>query len=108
MGGKADIIEFQNYRNCGGNLKIDKKLFKKELFECSTPFNRLMIWPNGDTSLCCGYRNQDVYLGNIKTKTIEELWKGEKINRIRNSLKTKKGISPTCLGCISTFYKLKN
>jgi len=40
---------------------------------------------NGDVVLCCDDWNHSTVLGNLKKQTIEEIWKGEKLRKIREA-----------------------
>lgn len=105
--GKANLVEFQDYLDYEKNLDIDKSLFKKEDMDCANPWKRLMVWPEGDVSLCCQFRSDDVLIGNIKSQTIKEIWAGERMRSIRGSFMSKKGLPPSCAKCMSSLYKLR-
>jgi len=61
----------------GGNQK------KIEHFICPQIWQRLMICWDGAVRMCCGDWQGEINLGNIKEKSIYEIWHSEKLERIR-------------------------
>jgi radical SAM protein with 4Fe4S-binding SPASM domain len=53
--------------------------------------------PNGDVVTCRDY--PDVVVGNIKEKSILELWNNDKMRGFRNLLKEEGGLLPVCTRC---------
>lgn len=69
-------------------------------FTCQYLWQRLFILYNGDVVMCPGNNKKKDVLGNSKKHNIELIWKGEKLNRIRNlHLKNKSGKSGICRRC---------
>lgn len=56
---------------------------KKEHFPCPQIWQRLMICWNGEARMCCGDWYGEVKLGNVKEKSIYDIWHSEKLNKIR-------------------------
>jgi radical SAM protein with 4Fe4S-binding SPASM domain len=56
---------------------------KIEHFTCPQIWQRLMICWDGEVRMCCGDWYGEVKLGNIKEKSIYEIWHGEKLGKIR-------------------------
>jgi len=65
----------------------DYKLKANRVY-CGYPSQRLTITTAGDVFPCCVDYNQTMPLGNIKDNSIEKIWNDEKINLIRDCLKT--------------------
>ncbi len=66
---------------------------------CAYPFHRLGVVSNGDVTPCCSFYGMNLVLGNVENESLEEIWKGEKINRIRNELITG-NLNPVCKACL--------
>lgn len=81
---KATTVAFENK---GGNIKEDISLhpFGLQTMERCYRFNRCSyILYNGDVIPCCADWARTVVLGNVKEKSLREIWHGEKLNAIRN------------------------
>ena len=50
---------------------------------CILPFIHLETTPNGDAKPCCLYE-ESMPVGNFNEQTIDEIWNGEKIKKLRN------------------------
>jgi radical SAM protein with 4Fe4S-binding SPASM domain len=104
---KVDIVEFQSFRNVGGALEVDEREFELLKHGCIEPFRRIMIWPEGDITLCCGYRSPDVTLGRILNNGIKSMWNGEKMLLIQKAFKKNRQLPTTCKNCINTNFLTK-
>ncbi|CAK8717223.1 MAG: radical SAM additional 4Fe4S-binding SPASM domain-containing protein [Candidatus Electronema aureum] len=104
---KVDIVEFQGFRHINETPATGGE-FEKVKIKCSSPFRRVMIWPEGDMSLCCGYKSPDVTLGNVLNSSIISLWNSDKMNKIRESFKGNEKMPETCLKCLDSNYHIKN
>ena len=102
---KTDIIETQVYNHVDDNIKISGP-FKQKSIDCKIPFKRVMVWPNGDVSLCCRYRSEDVCLGNINNKetNLSDLWQSEKMGKIQKSFNGYGVVPKTCQTCMESNY----
>ena len=67
---------------------------------CPQPFNRLDIWANGDVTPCCTFYGKNLVLGNIDTKTLKEIWRGDKIEALREEFRTG-DLNPNCEMCLA-------
>lgn len=105
---KADIVEFQGFRHVEGTPVVVDGKFKKLKSKCSNPFRRIMIWPEGDMSLCCGYRSPDVTLGNIIDNSILSLWNSKKMNKIRRAFQGLEQLPITCKICMNSNYQIES
>jgi radical SAM protein with 4Fe4S-binding SPASM domain len=63
---------------------------------CISIFHAVEIDSNGDMSPCRDYH--DYVVGNVKERTITELWNDERYRRFRSSLHTE-GLMPACTRC---------
>ena len=101
---KVNYIEFRPIANYGSSQRLKNiphiRTNKANIFTCIQPWQRLNIFYNGDVNPCCGDVDGELVIGNIKSHSIQELWHGEQIKRIRKIL-TSKVLDelPICLGC---------
>ncbi len=51
---------------------------------CIQPWERMNFFYNGDVNVCCGDVEGELIIGNIKEKSIKELWFGERAREIRS------------------------
>ncbi len=54
---------------------------------CNSPSNPVVIDHNGNVVLCCNDYLSSIILGNMKDKTLVEIWKGEKYKLLRRQLR---------------------
>ncbi|MBF0468532.1 MAG: SPASM domain-containing protein [Desulfamplus sp.] len=59
------------------------KLLVKNASPCAAPFSEVSVLWNGDVVLCCYDYDGFNVVGNIRDNTIEEIWKGSRIDRVR-------------------------
>lgn len=103
---KVDSINIINMRNWANDIQkagtkesfhFNKKLKRKP---CALIWLKMVVDWNGDVVLCCDDWNHSTILGNLKKQTIEEIWKGEKLRKIRGAhLKGEFYKVPLCSGC---------
>jgi len=88
---KVDNINIINMRNWANNIK---KKGTKESFHfknnlkrrpCALIWQKMVVDWNGDVVLCCDDWNHTTVLGNLKKQSIESIWKGEKMEKIREA-----------------------
>jgi radical SAM protein with 4Fe4S-binding SPASM domain len=104
--GKVDGINIINMRNWANDIQkegtkesfhFNKKMKRKP---CANIWQKMVVDYNGDVVLCCDDWNHSTVLGNLKQQTIEEIWKGEKLRKIREAHKKGEfGKIPLCSGC---------
>jgi len=90
-------------KNASPDLAKKVGFFHKELLDkpwCSMPFNSLSVWADGGVTPCCSFMGKNLTLGNIKESSLEEIWRGEKIENLRNEFRTG-NLNPSCELCIS-------
>ena len=68
--------------------------------KCNQPWEKLTIWANGDVSPCCTFHGKNLIIGNVNYETVDELWNGEKITKVREQLSSGK-LNPVCHECLS-------
>jgi radical SAM protein with 4Fe4S-binding SPASM domain len=66
--------------------------------------HRLAVFWDGNVTTCCGDYNNRFQLGNVKRKTIEEIWMSTKMRTFRKLHKENKrnmmAICKHCVACI--------
>jgi radical SAM protein with 4Fe4S-binding SPASM domain len=103
---KVDSINIINMRNWANDIQkagtkesfhFNKKLKRKP---CALIWLKMVVDWNGDVVLCCDDWNHSTILGNLKKQTIEEIWRGEKLKKIREAhVKGEFYKVPLCSGC---------
>lgn len=72
----------------------------KSKFICPQLISRLSILENGDVAPCCVDIDANMKLGNVKEKSLKEMWTGSKLNELRKiHFKGKFFEIPTCRNC---------
>jgi len=91
---KDQIIEIKDY------LFTGNKCVKQEDYlvdnNCDAPFTNVSIKWNGDVYLCC---NVGDFVENIKEKSFQEVWQGEKYNSLRKKVNDKDNYPEMCKDC---------
>jgi len=80
-GGIADQIAIEDMNDY--HEKPDKEPLVSSEFECSQLWQRLFVLWNGDIILCCCDHYSKMVLGNISKNTISEIWKSDKLQKLR-------------------------
>jgi len=103
---KVDAINIINMRNWANDIKkkgtkesfhFNKKVKRKP---CALIWQKMVVDWNGNVVLCCDDWNHSTVLGNLKKQSIEEIWKGEKLKKIREShVKREFSKIPLCAKC---------
>lgn len=98
--GVADRIDFQKLLIIDGD-DIESKVSNADIKNnCAHPFQRVTIDFNGDVYPCCTYYKKYLKLGNIKESSIQYLWKSQKMEKLRQSLKERKYFK-ACRKCLN-------
>jgi len=95
---KATTVAFENK---GGNIKEDISLhpFGLQTMERCYRFNRCAyILYNGDVIPCCADWARTVVLGNVKEKSLREIWHGDRYQEFRAKYVTAE--IPECRDCV--------
>jgi radical SAM protein with 4Fe4S-binding SPASM domain len=106
---KAGYIDFQRYVAYDGMEKLPWGSSSIDAPSvpavgnsyCPLPFNCLNVWANGDVTPCCFYYGgHGLVLGNVKEQSLQEMWTGEPLRKVREGLLTGQ-VNPTCATCIA-------
>jgi MoaA/NifB/PqqE/SkfB family radical SAM enzyme len=95
------------YENKGGNIEDNIELHPcglEQRKQCYR-FNRCAyIIYNGDAILCCSDWTRSVVLGNVREKSIKELFHSEQLNEIRKNFRAGAygALPPVCQNCKKT------
>ncbi len=96
----VNLIPVGTYGNIDDHSTVSVHKSDFETIPCHHIFDRLMVFTDGDATVCCGDINGALCVGNLKESTIEELWKSEKYDRIRKiHLARNFEEVPVCIGC---------
>ena len=96
---KDNPEEYYNYwENLADKVYIIADQIRADLFPfpkepnhiCLEPWRRITIGWNGVVAQCIGDYDELVILGDVKKQSIYEIWHGEKFNKLRESIKTKR------------------
>jgi radical SAM protein with 4Fe4S-binding SPASM domain len=87
-----------------GNLNLSsimpREAIERNPLACPELFFRMVIFWNGDVTVCCEDINGEMITGNIRKDPIKKLWKNEKITKIRKKhFKGDFSFLPVCKGC---------
>jgi radical SAM protein with 4Fe4S-binding SPASM domain len=76
------------WRSRSFNFEIEEPTLG-ERYVCSQLYSQVMVYPDGNVSLCCGttmyvgYRDDIPYVGNIKDSPLQQIWLSSTYNQIR-------------------------
>ena len=109
---KADMVTVQEYMppviNDDFLAKHAKSKRVPSSYTCPQPFERLVIKGNGDVHPCCAQYNYKIWLGNVKEKSIYEIWNSKAMRSLRRHMKNRTwdrvAVCRTCLE-FSYFYQ---
>jgi radical SAM protein with 4Fe4S-binding SPASM domain len=95
------------YTNRAGNIGFEnlsdvakEKLKKSGKSACFYTHYAMMIDWNGDALLCCqDMYNRTIKLGNVKNKSLIDIWRDKKLMEFRNKLKNGDRSSSPCNNC---------
>ncbi len=66
---------------------------------CALPWTQVYIDPNGDVRLCCNAWDDEGVMGNLMEQPFEDVWNGERYQRVRQSLLEGKPAYRRCINC---------
>jgi len=91
-----------------GNYLIPEGIIVREKLRgrCFAPFKSLAILWNGDCTFCCQDFNGELVVGNIREKSLEEIWNGERLNKIRNEMERNILSNKFCQRCFGNYYDI--
>lgn len=80
--------------------KAGRWLFKQWMGHCPIPFSTANILHNGDVLMCVHDWARKEVIGNVKDRTLAELWNGPRMRELRGYIsKRQYGKSPACKDC---------
>jgi len=80
--------------------KTKTPIIKSRKNTCIMLWERMMIFWNGDVTMCCADVDGDYILGNVKDKSISEIWNSQKLLSIKKLHSEKKfNAIPLCSNC---------
>lgn len=83
---KQEYLDFAGYKN------------RKA---CRYPFTHMTVRSNGDVVVCCTDWSRDTKLGNVKEKSLKEIWESKELYNFRLMQIRTKGVNhPLCAGCV--------
>lgn len=56
---------------------------RSKAFDCPMPYQRLIVLHDGTVTICCGNIYGKLTAGNLKDSSLEEIWNGPVISRLR-------------------------
>lgn len=76
-----------NLQSRGGAIKgVKQSLLYRRNSICRWPMDRMVIFQNGDVTLCCEDWDGKAVVGNLLNKTIVEIWRSEEMHRVRAAM----------------------
>ncbi|MCL4468241.1 MAG: radical SAM protein [Deltaproteobacteria bacterium] len=101
--GVADIVYVNHYNTWTGVFPDrNARKVKQNKFNvpCKNPWREMIVNYNGSIAFCCMDFNSTVIVGNIMEQTIEEIWRGEKMEKLRRlHLQGRYNEIPICSRC---------
>lgn len=102
---KANLVAFQDCRDYSKDLD-DIEVDEKKEYLCEGLWHLMMISADGSIMPCLQDYRHECTLGNLKTHTIEECWKSEKMGQLRKMhLEGRWHEIPMCRRCVSNVSK---
>lgn len=107
----VDSVEIQREVSISAYEKINTDKVgpaKLSSYNCQEPWGQLGIYSDGSVAPCCNIVGRNSPIGNIKKRSVSEIWNGIEMNKIRDGFKNNKP-NKVCQTCIessgSTLYK---
>lgn len=101
--GEADIVYINHYNTWTGifpDRNTKKVTLNKFTAPCKNPWKEMIVNYNGSVAFCCMDFDSTVVIGNIMEQTIEEIWRGEKMEKLRQlHLEGRYNEIPICSRC---------
>ena len=68
-------------------------------YQCHEPWGQVTIYSDGTVAPCCTTFGRNLPIGNMHNQTLEEIWNGEKMSKIRQGFKENKPhlVCKTCI-----------
>jgi MoaA/NifB/PqqE/SkfB family radical SAM enzyme len=109
---KVDVNDYNTWLGTKEDLNLGETFAKSQKgifdFACIHPWNELVISADGKAGLCCLDYDLKAVIGDVGNETIEQIWKGKKINKYRQKmLKLEYGDIDVCKRCNGFIYQYK-
>jgi radical SAM protein with 4Fe4S-binding SPASM domain len=75
----SDYMVCNPYINFAGPMEI------KPDFICQYPWERLVVGYDGETQCCTGWNATDIILGNVRDRSLKEMWLSPSMDNIRET-----------------------
>tara|TARA_Y100000310_G_scaffold100101_1_gene97963 strand:+ start:1551 stop:2621 length:1071 start_codon:yes stop_codon:yes gene_type:complete len=109
---KVDFIVIQDFqppdleKNYSDFIPSSASVFRENInnskFRCQQPWQRVLIRSNGEVCPCCAFFSEELSLGNVKERSIHELWNSKEMRNLRDIHKNGKyEENPWCKKCIN-------
>jgi len=85
-------LQFNNYHSWGEG-RVGGGHF------CVFPWKQLAILTDGQATACCVDAEGEIHLGDARTQTIEEIWNGPRLERLRANFLRESAVEPRCQRC---------
>ena len=66
---------------------------------CQRPFEMISLCWNGNVTPCCFDFNEKVVLGNVRQKSLTEIWNDEPMQNLRREFLNNNVLNPLCRSC---------
>lgn len=112
---KTDVVASKKLHSWGNKIENGQSFkFERDVDPslnepCISPFSTLEILYDGTVPLCgCDYK-PTVNLGNVKAKSLKEIWNSDKFKKVRdNHASGNRNEIPICIGCEIWDTKIKS
>jgi radical SAM protein with 4Fe4S-binding SPASM domain len=80
-------------------LEETTKKDNNKKYQCHEPWGQVTIYSDGTVAPCCTTFGRNLPIGNMHNQTLEEIWNGEKMRKIRQGFKENKPhlVCKTCI-----------
>jgi MoaA/NifB/PqqE/SkfB family radical SAM enzyme len=97
----APLVDFVAFNPLIDYLSKDENIIYEEYFSCPQLYQRLVIGADGLVMICSNDEDGSVIAGDANKETIYAIWRGERLNKIREIHKQKDGFlsMPVCKKC---------
>lgn len=83
-----------------GLSAIDNKFYASKKLACPIPFYSLVVNANGDVTACCVDWNKKTKIGNLKDKSLAEIWRGDELRAFQHMhLEGRRHENEACRNC---------
>jgi radical SAM protein with 4Fe4S-binding SPASM domain len=87
--------KYRRYKIKGNNFELKYGIKNK----CKRLWRQPVVNWNGEMAVCCFDKDIDYKVGNIQKSKFIDIWKGEKFNRMRQTILTNRKSIPMCRNC---------